>query len=71
MQPTDRPEGLNGEFQKQATLDTALTLAQRAVSLDPYLAEAHAELGWILHWQYRRGEALAEFEQAETNVVHH
>jgi tetratricopeptide (TPR) repeat protein len=41
-----------------------LTLAQRAVELDPYLAEAHTTLAWILHWQYRRGEAVAEFERA-------
>ena len=30
----------------------------------PTSAEAHATLGWILHWRYRRGEALAEFQRA-------
>ena len=47
-----------------ATLDRALSLAQRAVELDPYMAEAHATLGWILHWQYRRREALVTFQRA-------
>jgi adenylate cyclase len=55
---------LSGEWRQPATLDRALSLAQEAVELDPYLAEAHATLGWILHWHYRRGEALAEFERA-------
>jgi TolB-like protein/DNA-binding winged helix-turn-helix (wHTH) protein/Tfp pilus assembly protein PilF len=55
---------LSGELRQQATLDRALTLAQRAVELDPYLAEAHATLAWVLHWQYRRTEALAEFQRA-------
>ena len=35
-----------------------------ALRLDPLLAEAHATFGWTLHWQYRRQEALAEFEKA-------
>jgi TolB-like protein/DNA-binding winged helix-turn-helix (wHTH) protein/Tfp pilus assembly protein PilF len=55
---------LSGEWRQPATLDRALSLAQEAVELDPYLAEAHATLGWILHWHYRRSEALAEFERA-------
>ena len=38
--------------------------------LDPYLAEAHATLAWILHWQYRRDEAIAEFNRAlELNPI--
>jgi adenylate cyclase len=53
---------LAGELRQQATLDRAL--AQRAVEIDPYLAEAHATLAWILHWQYRRAEAIAEFDRA-------
>ena len=52
------------EFRQRATLDRALLLAQQAVELDPYLAEGHATLAWILHWQYRRSEALAEFQRA-------
>jgi adenylate cyclase len=58
-------DGMFGrELRQQAILDRALSLAQRSVELDPYLAEAHATLAWILHWQYRRGEAIAEFERA-------
>jgi TolB-like protein/DNA-binding winged helix-turn-helix (wHTH) protein/Tfp pilus assembly protein PilF len=52
------------ELRQRATLDRALLLAQQAVELDPYLAEAHATLAWVLHWQYRRSEALAEFQRA-------
>jgi adenylate cyclase len=55
---------IDGEYQQQPTLDQAFALAGQAVSLDPSLAEAHAELGWTLHWQYRRAEALAEFDRA-------
>jgi adenylate cyclase len=55
---------LAGEWRQPAVLERALSLAQQAVELDPYLAEAHATLGWILHWRYRRSEALAEFQRA-------
>jgi tetratricopeptide (TPR) repeat protein len=53
-----------GCWRQPATLDRALSLARQAVELDPYLAEAHATLAWILHWRYRRPEAIAEFERA-------
>lgn len=52
------------ELRQQATLERALRLAREAVEADPYLAEAHATLAWILHWQYNRGEAISEFERA-------
>jgi TolB-like protein/DNA-binding winged helix-turn-helix (wHTH) protein/Tfp pilus assembly protein PilF len=55
---------LSGELRQKPTLDRALALAQRAVELDPYCAEAHATLAWVLHWQYRRNEALAAFQRA-------
>ena len=55
---------LVSELRQPATLDRAVSLARRAVELDPYLAEAHATLAWTLHWQYRRSEAIAEFERA-------
>ena len=55
---------LANELRQPATLDRALALARQAVELDPYLAEAHATLSWILHWQYRRDEAIAEFNRA-------
>jgi adenylate cyclase len=61
--PTEFPSTA-GEFLQQATIDRARSLAQQAVGLDPYLAEAHAELAWILHWQYRRSEAITEFRRA-------
>ena len=38
-------EHLDDDYQQQSTLDHALTLARHAVDLDPFLAEAHAELG--------------------------
>ena len=40
------------------------SLAERALQLDPFVAEAHATLAWTLHWQYKRQQALAEFERA-------
>ena len=52
---------LNCGIQKRSD---ARALAEQALRLDPLLAEAHATLAWILHWQYRRQEALAEFEKA-------
>jgi TolB-like protein/DNA-binding winged helix-turn-helix (wHTH) protein/Tfp pilus assembly protein PilF len=55
---------LAAELRQHATIDRALVLAQHAVELDPYLAEAHATLAWVLHWQYRRDEARAEFGRA-------
>ena len=55
---------LSGELRQRATLDRALALAQQAVEIDPYLAEAHATLAWVLHWQYRRKEAITEFQRA-------
>jgi adenylate cyclase len=55
---------LHAELRNPATLDRARSLAERALQLDPFVAEAHATLAWTLHWQYRRQEALAEFERA-------
>lgn len=63
LTPTDFPL-LAHEFQQEATIDRALALAREAVANDTFLADAHAELAWILHWQYRRDEALAEFSHA-------
>jgi TolB-like protein/tetratricopeptide (TPR) repeat protein len=59
-----RDGALAGELRQPAVLARAHALAQEAVELDPYLAEAHATLAWVLHWQYRREEALAEFQRA-------
>ena len=42
-------------------LDCALALAQKAIELNPASAEAHAMLGWLLHWYDRRAESMAEY----------
>jgi TolB-like protein/DNA-binding winged helix-turn-helix (wHTH) protein len=57
-------ERLSDEYRQPSTLDRALEYGRQAVELDPYMAEAHAQLAYVLHWQYRRGEALREFERA-------
>jgi adenylate cyclase len=41
-----------------------LSLGQEAVELDGNLAEARATLGWILFWQHRTKDGLAEFDRA-------
>jgi len=63
IEPTDYPP-IKREYQDQRILHRALSLAQKAVELDSDLPEAHAALGWILHWQYRRSESMAEFARA-------
>ena len=55
---------LAGEYRQQATLDLARLLAERAIALDPTLAEAHATLGFVLRWEYRLEEGIAQFERA-------
>jgi TolB-like protein/DNA-binding winged helix-turn-helix (wHTH) protein len=55
---------IKGEFQSPAVSAKALALAERAVAVDPTLAEAHAQYAWVLHWQYKRDLALAEFRRA-------
>ena len=57
-------EKLNDEYRQPSTLDRALEYGRGAVELDPYMAEGHAQLAYVLHWQYRRSEALREFERA-------
>jgi tetratricopeptide (TPR) repeat protein len=52
------------EYQKHQTLDHALLLAQRAVELEPNLADTHLQLAHILKWQHRREECWAEYELA-------
>jgi adenylate cyclase len=52
------------EYQQPATLEQALVLAQRAVELDPNLADAHLTLAGILQWLHRRPESWAEYERA-------
>ena len=55
---------IGGEFQQHTVIDRALSLAERAVELDGDLAEAHATLAWILFWQDRINDGLAEFDRA-------
>jgi adenylate cyclase len=59
----DEP-ALAGEFQNPSVSDQALSLAERAIAADPTLAEGHSQLAWVLHWRYRRGDALAAFRRA-------
>lgn len=63
LERTDHPP-LQTEWRNSATLERARALAERALQLDPFMAEAHATLAWTLHWQYHRQQALAEFERA-------
>ena len=55
---------LRADFQNPQVSEDALNLAKRAVAADPVFADAHAQLAWVLHWRYRRGDALAEFRRA-------
>jgi adenylate cyclase len=57
-------EPIKGEFNRQAILDRAQQLAQRAVDIDPARAEGWAALGWILHWQRGPSAGLGAFERA-------
>jgi adenylate cyclase len=57
-------EPIAREYQEQATIDRALYLAQKAIELDGNLPDAHVTLAYVLHWQYRRAEGMAEFERA-------
>lgn len=57
-------EPIASEYRQRATLDRAQFLAQTAIELDANLAEAHATLGFVLRWQYRLNEGIAEFERA-------
>jgi TolB-like protein/Tfp pilus assembly protein PilF len=57
-------EPIGREFHRPETLQRAFALAHKAVELDGGMAEAHATLAWIMHWQYRRAESLSAFERA-------
>jgi adenylate cyclase len=57
-------EEVAGEYRQSATIERALQYARQAVDLDPSVAEAHAQLGYCLHWCYRRDEAMAGFRRA-------
>lgn len=57
-------EPLRRESRHPDAMAQALAYASRAVAADPQLPEAHATLGWVLHWQYRRAEAVVAFTRA-------
>lgn len=63
LEPTT-VEPIKGEYQKQTTLDLAQALTEQAIEIDPFLAEAHATLAWVLNWQYQRPAGLASFRRA-------
>jgi adenylate cyclase len=54
------------QYQQPETLESALTLAQRAVELDPNLPDAHMMLANVLKWLHRRAESSAEYDRAFT-----
>jgi adenylate cyclase len=56
---------VDSDFLKPETLDRAYQLAQTAVSLDPNLPMARAQLGMVLTYKQRHNEAVAEFERAQ------
>ncbi|QOZ26292.1 winged helix-turn-helix domain-containing protein [Bradyrhizobium sp. CCBAU 51753] len=55
---------LADEFQSPVASDEALALAERAITADPTLPEAHSQLAWVLHWRQRRLDALSAFRRA-------
>lgn len=57
-------EPLAPEFGRNEVLERALSLIRKSLELDPYRADTHATAAWILHWLYRREEALKEIERA-------
>ena len=63
LEPTT-VEPIKSEYQKQSALDQAQALAEQAIEIDPFLAEAHATLAWVLNWQYQRPAGLASFRRA-------
>jgi adenylate cyclase len=52
------------ELGRTDVLGRALSLARQSLELDPHRAETHVTAAWILHWFYRREEALKEMERA-------
>lgn len=57
-------ERLAHERGNAEVIERALSLARQSLSLDPYRADTHVTAAWILHWAYRREEALKEVERA-------
>ena len=55
---------LDGDHLNPAALDRAYHLARKAVQLDPNLAQAHADLGFVLIRRGQHEAAVAEFERS-------
>ena len=63
----DAYDGLGGSFVGAPTSETrpkAIRAAQKALDLDPGLAEAHALLGRVLKKQFQWADAEAQYQQA-------
>jgi len=52
------------DYTTNDALKRAYEFAQKAVQLDPYLPQAHSQLGWVLIWKRRHGAAISSFERA-------
>jgi len=52
------------DYTTEGALGRAYEFAQKAVQLDPYLPQAHSQLGWVLIWKRRHQAAISSFERA-------
>jgi adenylate cyclase len=57
---------LDDGYLKPATLQRSHELAKRAVELDPYLPEAHAQLGYVLAFMRQHDLAMAAYQRAHS-----
>lgn len=57
-------EPLANELGRAEVLGRALSLVRHSLELDPYRADTYVTAAWILHWFYRREEALKEMDRA-------
>lgn len=56
--------GAYGDIPKKYAIDLAEPLIERALTLDPLLAEAHNSKGFLLHTSEKLDEALTSFDRA-------
>lgn len=56
--------GAYGDIPKKYAIDLAEPLIEKALTLDPLLAEAHNSKGFLLHTSEKRDEALVSFDRA-------
>jgi adenylate cyclase len=54
------------DYTTDRALEHAYKFAEKAVQLDPYVPQAHSQLGWVLIWKRRHGAAISSFERAIT-----